>query len=211
MSPGLAPTVVIVGILAAIGLGLVISRVVKTRFLVLGVVTLATVCVLAGPAAYSVSRISRSVTGLFAAAGPAPAAQSAAGGAGQGQPGGQPAVDRPLVAYLLANRKNAEFLVAVEGAPVAESIIISTGQPVMALGGFGGTDPWPTPALFRRLVTAGKVRYALMGGTSVAGWPGGGAAGTSSDIRQWVAQHGKVVDPSRYGGHSQGETLYQLP
>ena len=68
--PGLAPTVVIAGLLAAIGLGLVISRVVRIRFLVLGAAVLATACVLAGPAAYSVSRISRSVTGLFAAAGP---------------------------------------------------------------------------------------------------------------------------------------------
>jgi 4-amino-4-deoxy-L-arabinose transferase-like glycosyltransferase len=114
------------------------------------------------------------------------------------------------VDYLLANKTSAEFLVAVEGAQAAESIIIATGQPVMALRGFSGSDPWPTLAKFQELVTAGKVRYLLVGGGSPAGSSGAGAGDAYSDIEQWVAQHGTVVPPSKYAGVSQGSTLYQL-
>jgi 4-amino-4-deoxy-L-arabinose transferase-like glycosyltransferase len=207
--PGLAPTVVVVGALAAIGLGLVISRVVRIRLLVLGAAVLAAACVFAGPAAYSASRISRSVTGLFAAAGPAPPSESPGGG----QSGDPTAVDQRLLDYLLANRSSAEFLVAVEGAQSAEPIIIATGQPVMALGGFSGSDPWPTVAKLQGLVTAGEVRYVLIGGANAPPGPvgsPGGVHGTYSLTHQWVVQHGAVVDPGKYGGASQSGKLYQL-
>ena len=214
--PGLAPTLIVVGLLAAIALGLVISRLVTAKPLVLGAAALAIACVLAGPAAYSVSRISSSVTGLFAAAGPAPAVESPGGIPGQGPAGDQPAVDRALVDYLLANRKGAKSLVAVEGAQPAEPIIIDTGQPVMALRGFSGSDPWPTVSQFQALVTAGKVRYVLIGDSQFGGGQNGeqplagSSGGAYSDIEQWVTRHGTVVDPSRYGGTHQGGTLYQL-
>jgi 4-amino-4-deoxy-L-arabinose transferase-like glycosyltransferase len=215
--PGLAPAVVVIGLLAAVLLGLAISRVVKIKVLVLGAGVLATACVLAGPAAYSVSRISRSVTGLFAAAGPVVPGGPAGGGPAGAQPSEPAPVDRALVGYLLANRSSAEFLVAVEGAQPAEPIIIDTGRPVMTLRGFSGTDPWPTLAQFQGLVTAGKVRYALIAyaqnGSGVAappGSPGGHAPGGFADIQQWVTQHGTAVDPSAYGGALQGDTLYQL-
>ena len=219
--PGLAPAVVIAGFVAAIGLGLVISRVVKVRLFVLGAAALATACVLAGPAAYSVSRIPGSVTGLFAAAGPAAAQPSGTAGSGPGQTGEQTLVGRPLIDYLLAKRGGAEYLVATEGAQSAEPIIIATGRPVMTLGGFSGSDPWPTLAQFQQLVAAGKVRDLLMG----VGQPGGGPAGgnpspagppvcgpgvTYSGIQEWVAQHGTVVDPSAYDGVSQSGRLYRL-
>jgi 4-amino-4-deoxy-L-arabinose transferase-like glycosyltransferase len=204
--PGLGPAVVIVGLVAAAGLGLAISRVVRTRFPVLAAVVLATACVLAGPAAYSISRIPGGVTGLFAAAGPAPASKSASGGLGGAQPADQTTADRSLADFLLANRGGAEFLAAVEGAQTAEFIIIDTGQPVMTLRGFSGSDPWPTLSRFQELVTRGKVRYVLAGGSQ----PGGGAGGTYSDIQQWVSERGTVVDPGKYGGDARGGTLYQL-
>jgi 4-amino-4-deoxy-L-arabinose transferase-like glycosyltransferase len=121
-----------------------------------------------------------------------------------------------LVDYLLANRKGAKSLVAVEGAQPAEPIIIDTGQPVMALRGFSGSDPWPTVSQFQALVTAGKVRYVLIGDSQFGGGQNGeqplagSSGGAYSDIEQWVTRHGTVVDPSRYGGTHQGGTLYQL-
>ena len=78
----------------------------------------------------------------------------------------------------------------------------------MSLGGFNGSDPYPTLAEFEALVNAGKVHYFIAGGT---GGPGGGAgtatatgtndggagtnAATSADgssmsaISAWVAAH----------------------
>jgi 4-amino-4-deoxy-L-arabinose transferase-like glycosyltransferase len=222
--PGLALAVAIAGSLAAIGLGLAISQAISRRSLVLGAAVLVTACVLAGPAAYSLSTVSENGPmsapgdGTLVAYGGSLSNVQDGDAVGGGQPSDPIAVDQSLVDYLLANRRGAEFLVAVEGARSADPIIIATGQPVMAMGGFSGSDPWPTLAQFQELVIAGKVRYALIGDSQFGGTPNGptggflagshgrAAAGTYSDIEQWVAQHGAVVDSGTY----QGGTLYQL-
>ena len=124
----------------------------------------------------------------------------------------------PWCDYLLANRSSAEFLVAVEGAQSAESIIIATGQPVMALRGFSGSDPWPTLAQFQELVTAGKVRYVLIGG-SQSGVLRRAPAGSPGERRRLVAlfrhtamggaaRHGRRPEQVRWG--FSGGTLYRL-
>lgn len=133
--------------------------------------------------------------------------------------------DAPLVNYLLANRGSAEYLVAVQGAQSAESLILATGLPVMAMGGFSGADPAPTLAEFQQLVAAKKVRYVLIGGRQGSGGPpsglpgglppgGGGFPGgpgaTFSAISQWVEQNRTAVDAGQYGGSTSGGTLYQL-
>ena len=54
----------------------------------------------------------------------------------------------------------------------------------MAIGGFNGTDPWPTLAAFQQYVADGGIHYFIAGGQG--GGAGGGGAGTSSEITQWV-------------------------
>jgi len=199
-APGLATAVVVAGSLAAAGLFLVILRVVNAKTLTVGVAVVATACVLAGPTAYSLSTVSRSVTGALAAAGPASAAQLPGGmpGAGglaalpgppsaalgdlaaAGQPGAETAVDQSLVDYLVANRGSAEFLVAVAGAQAAQSIIIATGEPVMAMGGFSGADPCPTPAQLQEMSAAHRIRYVLVGGNRGPGGPIGPLAASET-------------------------------
>jgi hypothetical protein len=51
----------------------------------------------------------------------------------------------------------------------------------MALGGFSGRDPAPTPAQFQHDVRTGQVRYFLLGN---ADGPGGDSA--AARIRDWV-------------------------
>ena len=71
----------------------------------------------------------------------------------------------------------------------------------MSLGGFNGSDPYPTLAEFQTLVRAGKVHYFIAGGMG----GGGGAAGSSSmsAITTWVT--------STYTAQSVGGvTLYDL-
>lgn len=109
------------------------------------------------------------------------------------------AVDRTLITYLQAHRGGAEYLVAVQGAASAEPIILATGQPVIAMGGFTGSDPTPTAAQLEALVKAGKLRYILLGS---GGGPGGGGG---SDVSSWVTSHGKAVN---YGATSASGTLY---
>ncbi len=238
--PGLARSVLIVGVLVALGLILVLARVVSSRVLRSGLVTAAILCLLAGPFAYAVSTISRSVTGPFAAAGPSSIAAASGNGGGNSRPGngalasvrGLPGpqggsfgpgvvgpnldVDEGLVTYLVEHKGTAEFLVAVQGADAGVPLILATGQPVMAMGGFSGSDPAPTLTELKAMVAAGRLHYVLIsggmgmgpgrGGPPGMGGPGGGS---SYEITQWLVAKGSVVSSSEYGGAAEG-TLYYL-
>jgi 4-amino-4-deoxy-L-arabinose transferase-like glycosyltransferase len=93
-------------------------------------------------------------------------------GAATGAAGGDASVSLGLTQFLEAHRGHATFLVASDTA-TAESLIISTGQPVMDMGGFTGTDPHPTLAEFKHLVATGQVHYVLVGGGPGGGFGGG--------------------------------------
>ncbi|HMJ80716.1 MAG TPA: glycosyltransferase family 39 protein [Candidatus Dormibacteraeota bacterium] len=127
-------------------------------------------------------------------------------GAPGGTAGGPGSVDADsaLVAYLLANRGTATWIVAATSAQQAGSIELASGAPVMAMGGFTGSDPTPTLAELQAYVASGQLRYVLVGGAGFG--PGGAGGGGSSEITQWVQSAGTVVD---YGG-SGSLTLYDL-
>ncbi len=123
-------------------------------------------------------------------------------GAGPGRAGGLGGTaNTKLIAYLEAHRDGATWLVAVRGSDSAAAIILQTGGiPVMAMGGFSGTDPAPTVAQLQQYVAEGKLHYVLTGGAGGFGGFGGGAAGTASSVNSWVEQHCTVVPASAYGG-----------
>ncbi len=100
----------------------------------------------------------------------------AAGGAG-GPGGGQ--VDSAIADYLAANRGTARWIVAVSSANQAGSIELATGQPVMAMGGFSGSDPTPTLEQLQAYVASGALRFVIVGG-------GGGPGGGSTAVSTWV-------------------------
>ena len=95
--------------------------------------------VLAGPTAYSVATIALAHGGGDPAAGP--------NGDGIGGGTGDQPADSTLITYLLENRTGPRWIVAIPGSRGAASIQLATGQPVMAMGGFG-SDPtaWQLPA-----------------------------------------------------------------
>ena len=105
-----------------------------------------------------------------------------------------------LVTYLLENRGSATWIVAATSAQEAGSIELASGAPVMAMGGFSGSDPAPTLAQFKAYVASGQLRFVLVGG---GGGPGGSSTVTEIDV--WAASVGVAVD---YGGS--GGTLYDL-
>nr|BFE81054.1 hypothetical protein GCM10020093_036550 [Planobispora longispora] len=120
----------------------------------------------------------------------------------RGGPGGT--VSEQMVEYLKANRGGATWLVAVGSAQSASSIILSTGLPVIAMGGFTGSDPAMTVARLRELVSAGELAYVMPGGGR--GGPGGGG---DSEVSAWVQANCGVVSPSEYGGRESGQSLYR--
>ncbi len=69
---------------------------------------------------------------------------------------------------------------------------LGSGEPVMAIGGFNGTDPAPTLAQFEKYVSQGKIHYFIAsGGGGFGGGFGGGAGGSgdASQITSWVEAH----------------------
>jgi 4-amino-4-deoxy-L-arabinose transferase-like glycosyltransferase len=94
-------------------------------------------------------------------------------------------VDR-LTDYLLANRGDEIYLAATLNARTAAPIILATGEPVMALGGFTGGDPILTVDELAEYVTGGTVRYFLLS-------PGGNR---QNDPTRWVPEHCALVPPA---------------
>ncbi len=101
------------------------------------------------------------------------------------------AISTTVTDYLTANRGNARWIVAVSSANQAGSIELATGQPVMAMGGFSGSDPAPTLQQLQAYVASGELRFVLVGGGGPGG-PGGpsggfgGFAGGSGEVSSWV-------------------------
>ncbi len=87
-----------------------------------------------------------------------------------------------LVELLQANADQFDWVLAIERANAAAGYQLASGEPVMAMGGFNGTDPAPTLAQFKAYVKAGRIHYYIGGGES--GGPGGGSS--SSSIAEWV-------------------------
>jgi 4-amino-4-deoxy-L-arabinose transferase-like glycosyltransferase len=105
-----------------------------------------------------------------------------------------------LVAALKQDSGRYTWVAATVGAQSAAGYQLATDDPVMSLGGFNGSDPYPTLAEFQALARAGKVHYFIAGGMG----GGGGTGSTSmSAITSWVK--------STYSTHTVGgTTLYDL-
>ncbi|MFI9555805.1 glycosyltransferase family 39 protein [Nonomuraea endophytica] len=114
-----------------------------------------------------------------------PEGDRSTGGGNPGFSGGQGGreVSAELTTFLEANRGNADWLVAVGSAQQASSLILSTGEPVIAMGGFTGSDPAMTPARLEELTSSGRLRYVMTGGGR------GGGQATS-----WVQENCTAVE-----------------
>jgi 4-amino-4-deoxy-L-arabinose transferase-like glycosyltransferase len=133
----------------------------------------------------------------------------------RGGPGGpESQVNSALIQYLEANRGNARYLVATNSAMNAAPIVIESGEPVMALGGFSGGDPIVTADDIARMVEAGVVRFFLAGGPggipddAPAGAPPNAGApgpmGGSVSAMSWVTSNCAPVSQSALQGASTG-------
>jgi 4-amino-4-deoxy-L-arabinose transferase-like glycosyltransferase len=115
------------------------------------------------------------------------------GGAGRGGALGglldSAAPSAALVAVLRHDAQRYTWVAAAVGANSAAGVQIAAGEPVMAIGGFNGTDPTPTLAQFEQQVAAGKIHYFLAGGRGSGGGGFGGADSGSGSIATWVTAH----------------------
>lgn len=222
--PGLRWVVLVVGLLVALalaGLGQLPRRVAA------GLATAALVVGLTGPAAYSLQTAATPHTGSIVTAGPSTG--SGGSGGGMGGPGGAPgrgfgAGQAPTGApggagggvggLLEGSESTAEitallqqdadlytWAAAAVGSNSAAGYQLASEEPVMAIGGFNGSDPSPTLAQFQQYVADGEVHWFVAGGGAGPGGQGGN--GTAQEITAWVEATftAQTVD---------GVTLYDL-
>jgi len=129
------------------------------------------------------------VAGGFPGGGQAPGTPPTGTGPGGGGMGGLLDSSTPgsaLVAALTSDASSYTWAAAAVGSQNASGYQLATGLPVMAIGGFNGSDPSPTLAQFQEYVAQGKIHYFLAGG-GMGGGRGGDSNGTSAQISAWVS------------------------
>jgi 4-amino-4-deoxy-L-arabinose transferase-like glycosyltransferase len=92
-------------------------------------------------------------------------------------------------ALLTTDAGSYTWVAAAVGSNTASGYQLATELPVMAIGGFNGSDPSPTLAQFQQYVADGEIHYFITGGSGGRGGGGSSATGsTSTDISTWVAE-----------------------
>ncbi|MFJ4831629.1 ArnT family glycosyltransferase [Streptomyces sp. NPDC088747] len=120
------------------------------------------------------------------------------GGMGGGGMGGETSDE--LISYLKKNQDGAEWLLAVSSSQTAASLILSSGEPVISMWGWSGTDKAMTLARLKELVKNGELHYIQLGGGGGGGM--GGGSTLSSEVTAWVQKNATAVEASEYGGTS---------
>ena len=131
--------------------------------------------------------------------GTAPGGAGGRGGMGGLLDGGTP--DPELVALLRQDADRYTWVAAAVGSNNAAHVQLATGEPVMAIGGFNGSDPAPTLEQFQQYVAEGRIHWFLGGGRM-----GGRSMGGSDAARQisaWVAANFPATSVG-------GATVYDL-
>jgi 4-amino-4-deoxy-L-arabinose transferase-like glycosyltransferase len=103
-----------------------------------------------------------------------------------------------LAAFLLSHAGNTTYLAAVPSIyTFAPTLIIDTGKPVMAIGGFFGTDQILTVKEMPELVHHGTVRYFLeIPGNRPLNYRMARGTGENDAIFSWVSDHCTEVPAS---------------
>jgi 4-amino-4-deoxy-L-arabinose transferase-like glycosyltransferase len=192
--------------------------------------TVGVAALLVGPVAYAAQSVETPFSGGDPSAGPRARAQFAGFPGGGGFPGGftggpdrrngQPPPDDgtfPIpggpsttrnpgglsqiqLAYLVANRGGARWIVAASSSNEAAPIELATGEPVMAMGGFTGADPAPTLDQLKAYIASGQLRFVIA--TSIGGGAFGQGFGAATGISGWVRSNCSPVDLTSTQAHN---------
>jgi hypothetical protein len=93
--------------------------------------------------------------------------------------------DPKLLGFLAEQRGGARFAVASATTQMVAPLIVRSGLPAMAVGGFFGNEPILGIDGFAERVKRGEVRYVLMQ-----------ARARPSEFVRWVRANGQPVDPA---------------
>ncbi len=193
--PELKAVLVVLSVVAVLGL---LFREYLGRFAAVAVLA-GLLAGVGGSSAYAVSTAAHTHSGSIPSVGPS-TSQMGGGGDGAGS-------NTALSALLTTT--TTRWAAATSGAQSSAPLQISSGRPVMAIGGFSGSDNAPTLAQFEAWVKAGDISYYISGGQGggAGGGGGGGQAGggssSSGQIAAWVAANYTATTVG-------GSTVYDL-
>ncbi len=182
-STAVAVIVLMAGLIAAVGLVLSMRA----------AIPIALVAALLGPTTYSFATVNTPHTGALPVAGPSSGRMGGGGLLDATTPDAQ-------VVSLLQDNAGYRWVAATIGSNNAAGLQLASGQPVMALGGFNGTDPAPTLEQFQEMVRNGQIHYFVAAGRMMRGETGSDAA---HQIAEWVAENYTATTVA-------GATLYEL-
>ncbi|MEP7090742.1 MAG: glycosyltransferase family 39 protein [Nocardioidaceae bacterium] len=91
-----------------------------------------------------------------------------------------------ITALMKADAGSYTWAAAAIGSNTASGYQLASEEPVMAIGGFNGSDPSPTLEQFKQYVADGQIHYFIASSIGGGGGGGGNSSGTSSEITSWV-------------------------
>lgn len=140
---------------------------------------------LLGSASYALATAGHGHTGSIPTSGPE---GSGMGGFG-GDPGGEGQPEGELISLL--KQTTTKWAAATTGSQSAAGLALYSDKAVIAIGGFNGGDPAPTPEEFEQYVANHEITYYVSGGMGggFGGFGGFGGRGGSSSIASWVRQN----------------------
>lgn len=101
-----------------------------------------------------------------------------------------------LAEYLISHKTGESWIVGVPSAnSEGAGLIISTGEPVMSMGGFSGSDQILTEGSLKGLINSGRIRYFL--GSSGGG---GGMGSRNTGLFTWISENCAEVPATDWGG-----------
>jgi 4-amino-4-deoxy-L-arabinose transferase-like glycosyltransferase len=112
-------------------------------------------------------------------------AQGAPGGGGAGGLLNGSESTAAITALLQQDADSYTWAAAAVGSNTASGYQLASEEPVMAIGGFNGSDPSPTLAQFQEYVANGQIHWFIGSGTGLGGGQTGGS-NASSEIASWV-------------------------
>ncbi|MFI6655234.1 ArnT family glycosyltransferase [Streptomyces sp. NPDC050523] len=106
--------------------------------------------------------------------------------------------DTALLDYLTTHRHGEKYLLATQAAYTAEPLLRAKSEPILVMGGFTGSTPFPTTQQLSNLIATDQLRYALLT-----------AQRPTTPATAWVKSKCTRIRPTAYGRRSDGSfTLY---
>jgi 4-amino-4-deoxy-L-arabinose transferase-like glycosyltransferase len=94
-------------------------------------------------------------------------------------------INSKLISYLEAQQGHTKFLIATTSPGTAETLVLATNKPVIAMGGFSGNDPILTISSLQALIKNGTIRFFLLDAPKTVTGQG--------SLTKWISSHCKNV------------------